>query len=174
LGDPDHITGSNIDSLYGHWQERQRKGLEPFVVLNAGPLHEASKKKSPKAKGKGKAKAQWVSCSSDDEKSQDGEEVAGGDLENEEEEDKSESDEKEEEEEEEEEEEPPARKFGPPFGKARSFGPSTKVDGSVTQEAGPSNISTSKKSLKKVEKETKAGKVPKSSKTTTQVCDDIQ
>jgi hypothetical protein len=176
LGDPDHITGFNIDSLYAHWLGRQQKGLEPFIMLNAGPLHAASKKKSLKAKGKAKAKAQvaWVNCDTDDEKSEEEEEAGGGDSETEEGEDKSESDEKEEEEEsgggvsekeeevdkseldekdeedeEEEEEELPARKFGPPVGKARSLGGSKKVNGPKTQEAGPSDISTSKKSSKK-------------------------
>jgi hypothetical protein len=64
LNDPDHYTAFKIDALYTHWMERQRKGLQPFVVLNASPHHGMSVKKSKK--GKGKAKADYVEVNSDD------------------------------------------------------------------------------------------------------------
>ena len=58
LGDPDHHNSFQINELYNHWLSRQNKCL-PLVVLNAGPLHQPSLKKSQKsdkAKGKGKMK----------------------------------------------------------------------------------------------------------------------
>ena len=39
LSDPDHLDIPQINSLYKHWLDRQRKGLPPFVVINPSPLH---------------------------------------------------------------------------------------------------------------------------------------
>jgi len=64
LIDPDHITGFNITKLYNHWLLRQKNKLEPFIILNPGPLHQAAAKKSKQVKGKAKA---YVPVSTDDE-----------------------------------------------------------------------------------------------------------
>ena len=39
LGDPDHLKSLDIHTLYNHWLRRQQKGLRPFIILNASPLH---------------------------------------------------------------------------------------------------------------------------------------
>lgn len=72
LNDPDHLNMSQIDALYAHLLARQRKGLPPFVVLNAGPLHAVSMKKSAasskkSAKGKGKQKMEYEEVNSEEE-----------------------------------------------------------------------------------------------------------
>jgi hypothetical protein len=67
LSDPDHLTSSQINSLYNHWLDRQNQGLEPFIIRNPNPSHRRKVKKVPKAKGKGKEKASWVDVKTDDE-----------------------------------------------------------------------------------------------------------
>lgn len=72
--DPDHLTGFKISNLYHHWSSRQKKKLQPFIVLNAGPLHQAHAKKveelkKKKEKGKGKKTVNWTDISSDERKS---------------------------------------------------------------------------------------------------------
>lgn len=68
LMDPDHLTSSEIDSLYNHWAGRQRKGLQPFIILNASPQHAAFVKKSEKVKGKREIPYVEVSEDEDSEK----------------------------------------------------------------------------------------------------------
>jgi hypothetical protein len=73
LSDPDHLTGSQIETLYLHWRNRQQKKLSPFVILNASPQHQATVKKMS-AKAKGKRKIDYVPVSSsEDERDSDGE-----------------------------------------------------------------------------------------------------
>ena len=75
LSDPDHLPAFKIESLYAHWLTRQAKKLPPFIVLNPGPLHISSSKKSEKVKGKKKMEYKEVSTDDDDEElrgSQDG------------------------------------------------------------------------------------------------------
>ena len=72
LGDPDHLNSFQINELYNHWLSRQNKCLPPFVVLNAGPLHQPSLKKSQKSdKAKGKGKMKYIEV---DESVEDGDE----------------------------------------------------------------------------------------------------
>ena len=66
LSDPDHLDIPQINSLYNHWLDRQRKGLPPFVVINPGPLHAHLVKKSSTVK-QGKKKEIYVPVRSDDE-----------------------------------------------------------------------------------------------------------
>jgi hypothetical protein len=77
LGDPDHLTGFKISSLYNHWLSRQQKKLQPFIVLNAGPLHHTLVSKTEKPKGK-KRKLEYVPVSSN-EPSDEGEKEEGSD-----------------------------------------------------------------------------------------------
>jgi hypothetical protein len=65
LGDPDHLTGFKISSLYNHWLGRQQKKLQPFIVLNAGPLYHTLVGKSENPKGK-KRKLEYVPVSSNE------------------------------------------------------------------------------------------------------------
>jgi hypothetical protein len=66
LSDPDHLPAPKIQSLYFHLLARQKKGLQPFIILNPGPNHgRAVEKKSPK--GKGKEKIPYMDVSSDDD-----------------------------------------------------------------------------------------------------------
>jgi hypothetical protein len=67
LSDPDHLPAFKIESLYAHWLTRQAKKLPPFIVLNPGPLHISSVKKSEKVKGKKKMEYKEVSTDDDDE-----------------------------------------------------------------------------------------------------------
>ena len=60
LSDPDHLTSSQINSLYHHWLGRQQKKLSPFIILNASPQHQTIKTMSKKARGKGKMEYQEV------------------------------------------------------------------------------------------------------------------
>jgi hypothetical protein len=55
LIDPDHITGMNINLLHNHWLQRQKKKLQPFVILNSGPLHRGLVGKSEKKREKKKS-----------------------------------------------------------------------------------------------------------------------
>jgi hypothetical protein len=70
LGDLDHLTGFKISSLYNHWLSRQQKKLQPFIVLNAGPLHHTLVAKTEKPKGK-KTKLEYVPFSSDEGENED-------------------------------------------------------------------------------------------------------
>lgn len=76
LKDPDHLKGKDIDGLYIHWERRQRKGREPFIIKNSKPGHRAKAKKS--LKGKGKQKEDWVNVSTDEEKEERGKEKSEG------------------------------------------------------------------------------------------------
>jgi hypothetical protein len=67
LSDPDHLPAFKIQSLYAHWLTRQVKKLPPFIVLNPGPLHISSAKKSEKVKGKKKMEYKEVSTDDDDD-----------------------------------------------------------------------------------------------------------
>ena len=163
LSDPDHLTTSKIDALYIHLAQRQRKGLSPFIVLNASPLHRTAVKKSSKAKGKEKVKYVDVHTEDEDVKSERGgeegdetgdddeEESEGGDGEKEEadEEEKEEDDEEEKEEDGEEEKEgekegkdgdgiSPALKIGPP--RRKNPPSSTKIEDRSSPVAGPSKL----------------------------------
>ena len=66
LSDPDHLDIPQINTLYNHWLDRQRKGLPPFVVINPSPLHAHLVKKSSTVK-QGKKKKTYVPVRSDDE-----------------------------------------------------------------------------------------------------------
>ena len=66
LSDPDHLDIPQINLLYDHWLDRQRKGLPPFVVINPSPLHAHLVKKSSTVK-QGKKKKIYVPVRSDDE-----------------------------------------------------------------------------------------------------------
>jgi hypothetical protein len=67
LIDPDHLNAFKINSLYNHWLTRQKKGLAPFVILEASPMHEPFRKKSKKTvKAKGKGKMKYVEVNSDE------------------------------------------------------------------------------------------------------------
>ena len=84
MSDPDHVPGHQIEKLYRHWLDRQRKGLRPLVILNPGPLHLTSQKKI--SKGKGKARnLPYVEVSTDnsegggDDGGSDDEQAEGGD-----------------------------------------------------------------------------------------------
>jgi len=81
LSDPDHLKTFSVDALYIHWLGRQKKGLSPFIVLNAGPLHSMASKKSKKDKGKGKQK--YVEVSDDDDSGAEDLEERGSDIEDE-------------------------------------------------------------------------------------------
>jgi len=69
LSDPDHLPAFKINRLCNHWWGRQRKGLAPFIVLNASPNHgvRSSKKKSEDRKGKGKLKYVGIDDDADEE-----------------------------------------------------------------------------------------------------------
>lgn len=130
LKDPDHTTAPNINALYTHWIARQRKGLVPLVILNAGPLHAHLVKKS--AKVKGKKKMEYVEVDTEDDGLQDevdrGNTPDGGEGES--------------------GEELPVPKIGPPTGKGRN----RRVE-DRNQVAGPSE----KPPLKPKRKEKKKG-----------------
>jgi hypothetical protein len=123
LSDPDHLTCSQINSLYHHWLGRQRKKLSPFVILNASPQHQTIKTMSKKARGKRKMEHQEV-----DSDNGEGEESSKDEVEDEGElSSKEETDEEEEEEEDVEMEEVVTDynqgthqrlKIGPPVGRA--------------------------------------------------------
>ena len=178
LSDPDHLTGFKIDSLYAHWMGRQRKGLEPFVVLNANPQHGKSTKS---LKAKGKSKAEWVNVDSDDDNDDDDDDDDDDDKDDDKvdnddkvDDDDDDGDNKDDDEVDDDDEAddddkvdddgvdddmmfdevdkaPAAPKIGPPTGKGR---------GTKTQDAGPSKRSPSKPSLrKKNSKGVKSGKV---------------
>jgi hypothetical protein len=142
LGDPDHLTSFEISRLYNHWLNRQRKGLAPFVVLHAGPLHQPLEKKSQKSdKGKGKKKETYLPVDSDDEeeKEEDDEVEDNGEVNNEDdvvmdEDDVGPSEKNRG------KPGPPSLKFGPPVGKARRRSPPVP---------GPSKLPPPKRSLKK-------------------------
>lgn len=122
LSDPDHLKSCSIDALYSHWLGRQRKGLSPFIVLGAGPLHSVPEKMSKKAKGKQKVRYQSVHTSDDSGvENSDGRglDTEGGGSGSETEEGP-------------EVKKPPAPKIGPPKRKAFHREP-------TSQEAGPSN-----------------------------------
>jgi hypothetical protein len=118
LSDPDHLTGSKIIALYSHWWERQRKGLAPFIVLNASPNHGISRKKTA-GNSKGKQKIEYVEVDDDDTK-------VGNKEEEEEKENVSDHD----------KEMPPAVKIRPPKGRKRI---PSHTENSV-QVAGPSTV----------------------------------
>jgi hypothetical protein len=65
LSDPDHLNGGQIVNLYKHWVARQKKGLAPFIILNAGPNHAVKQEKSVRSKGK--KKMEWVDVDSSEE-----------------------------------------------------------------------------------------------------------
>ena len=48
-----------------HWEAQQKKGLTPFIILNAGPNHAVKQEKSVKSKGK--KKIEWVDVDSSEE-----------------------------------------------------------------------------------------------------------
>lgn len=101
LSDPDHLTGFKISNLYNHWLRRQQKKLQPFIVLNSGPLHHMAAGKSEKGKGKKKVDWEEVSTSSDGGESENEDAVTN----------------------------PP--KFGPPRGAKSKTKPSTQLDASL-------------------------------------------
>ena len=112
LSDPDHLNTFKIEALYLNWLRRQKKGLPPFVIINASPQHGVTRKKSQKsAKAKGKEKMEYVEVCSQDESvkengGEDGEERDDDEVNQMLEEDKEEEeDEKDKDEEDEEEEE---------------------------------------------------------------------
>ena len=123
LIDPDHLPSTNINSLYNHWLQRQKKGLCPFVVLKAGPHHVAMEKP---VKSKGKAKMEYLDASDDSDAQE--EEDKGND------------------EEEEEDLEPP--KFGPPSRKRKKLAPTTHLEASTSHIPGTSKSTTLKTSSK--------------------------
>ena len=65
MSDLDHLSVVKTNLLYSHWQQRQDKGLIPFIILNSSPVHGTLGKKSKKLKGK--AKMEYVDVDSDDE-----------------------------------------------------------------------------------------------------------
>jgi hypothetical protein len=67
LSDPDHLKTFQIEELYKHWLARQRKGLEPFVILNSSPQHGSSRKSQKSAKAKGKKKMEYVEVDDEQE-----------------------------------------------------------------------------------------------------------
>ena len=72
--DLDRLTGFKISNLYHHWSSHQKKKLQPFIILNTGPLHQAHAKKveelkKKKEKGKRKKIVNWMDISSDERKS---------------------------------------------------------------------------------------------------------
>ena len=148
LGDPDHLNSFQVNSLYTHWQSRQKKGLAPFIIINPGPLHLHVQKKSQKsAKAKGKEKKVYLPVDTTDDEE---EEEEFGKVEEDEDEDKVDDDRDEEEDvdkvddggvEEEEastngdvdmevedvdEEMLPSVKFGPPVRKSKKNGNSSR------------------------------------------------
>jgi hypothetical protein len=133
LIDPDHITGMNINLLHNHWLQRQKKKLQPFVILNSGPLHRGLVGKSEKKKGK--KKIDYVPVSSDDG---DGEDTGADGGESEDENDGR-----------------PPPKFGPPGRKQGRLAPDTPDNA-----PGPSKLRDSKK-LKDVYQEPAPGPVDK-------------
>lgn len=81
LGDPDHLNSFKISVLYNHWLTRQRKGLPPFVVLNAGPLHHPLEKKSQTTvKGKGKEKKRYFESGDEEEEKEDEDDKANDEV----------------------------------------------------------------------------------------------
>lgn len=90
LSDPDHLTGTQIESLYLHWLGRQQKKLSPFIMLKASPQHQTTVRMSEKAKGKRKIPYHDVVTSDEGEGSRDGSDVPAGDENDEDEDDKGE------------------------------------------------------------------------------------
>jgi hypothetical protein len=159
LGDPDHLTGSQINLLYHHWLGRQQKGLLPFEIINPGPNHEAAVKKMS-AKTKGKQKLRYLDVSTDEDKDEDEDEntesdredLRGGAMDSDEEEMAL----------------PP--KIGPPIRRGKKNQSSTlqsndapqvtsssKVDKHPAPVAGSSKLSPEKIPKKRKEKESKVG-----------------
>jgi hypothetical protein len=115
LIDPDHLTGAQATSLYNHWLERQRKGLEPFIIINAGPLHAMPSQKPSNGKGRKKEKPQYLDVTTDEES------VGDSSAENDCDAKTADVDAEEEEEEVDAEEEAPAVvKYGPPISAKKS------------------------------------------------------
>jgi hypothetical protein len=134
LSDPDHLTAAQINELCNHWLARQRRGLAPFVVTNASPLHAVPAK--PMKNGKGKEKMKYVHVNTDDES------VV------EEEEDGNVRDEA--------EGEPQALKYGPPTGRGLKNPPSLRFAEKPIAEAGPSH-----RKAPKASKDVRKAKKPK-------------
>jgi hypothetical protein len=84
LSDPDHLQGTQIESLYSHWLGRQKKKLRPFIILNASPQHQFSVRKSAKAKGK-KRQIDYVPVSTSGEEDSSGDDESNLDEEDREE-----------------------------------------------------------------------------------------
>jgi hypothetical protein len=132
LSDPDHYSAFKIDSLYKHWLERQKKGLQPFVIVNPSPRHEKKVKRSHK--GKAKAKADWVDVNSEGEQDE---------IEQEQEEEKEEEEQQEPDDDDfsdVNEEQSSATKYAPPLGP--KIGPpiGRKKQFPVSPVAGPSTL----------------------------------
>ena len=106
LSNPDHLTGFKISNLYHHWLAHQRKKLQPFIVINPGPLHEMLVRKSKKSKMK---KKEYVPVSSDEDKSATGSDGEGGETKENELKDQCE----------------PLPKFGPPHRKPQTIASSS-------------------------------------------------
>jgi len=175
LNDPDHLTIFQIDALYHHLLVRQRQGLQPFVILNAGPLHARSTKKSEKAKGKQRAEQTYVDADDNDVSERESDlESNGMPVDDDEEADdedrelgsgsgsgggsdegKSDSDSGSDV-----ESERRSTKFGPPIGKGVRAAPSRKPIQNQNSIAGPSKPTPQKK---KDAKPAKPGKAKKAS-----------
>jgi hypothetical protein len=125
LIDPDHLTGFKITNLYNHWLLRQKKKMEPFIILKPGPLHQGMVKKSEKSKGKQK---EYDHVSTDDEDGGEGKKEGG---------------EQSDEEDDQEDEEVSLPKIGPPRGKKAAFASSSRLDDCPSQAAGSSTKATS-------------------------------
>lgn len=157
MGDPDHLNSFQIIRLYNHWLNRQKKGLPPFEVLNAGPLHQHLGKKSKKSdKGKGKEKKRYVEFDEDNEneddsnKVNDDEENDDGEVDDNDDDDVSmEEDDGGASERDRRKPGPSVVKFGPPVGNGRRNIPSARRDQQSPPLAGPSKLPPLKQSLEK-------------------------
>lgn len=147
LSDPDHLTGFQIQALYGHWLKRQQKKLSPFVILNSSPQHHISYGKSSKAKeksskAKGKRKIDYMEVDSNDEEVKtDGGEEEEDDVEVKEDDDGMPD--------EDDEEMSPVVKYGPPITKSKKNQLLTQIDEHANAIAGPSKLRSGKQPLKK-------------------------
>jgi hypothetical protein len=158
LGDPDHIKTFHIEALYRHWLDRQRKGLQPFVILNSSPQHGSSKKSQKSSKDKGKKKIEWVDVGDDVDEMEDSEaeELDQGDVEMKSDEQSVDQDSTDGSQI---SETASALKFGPPTGKAKLIRPLTQQPEDSPPVAGPSKLPLPKQlPKKKIEEKSKPGK----------------
>ena len=132
LIDPDHLNLVQVNALLNHWLDRQRKKLQPFIVLTASPLHQQATKMSEKAKGKRKIPYEPVSDDDDDINPDGGGSAGEGDGD---EGDGSSVDSEDDQDEEGEDRRQPPGRVGPPTGKR----PRSNLQGMTLPDVGPSS-----------------------------------